>query len=141
MAGRKRQDQLDTGNDEKRTNPGTKKLSVDMLNDIYVDPDTRKVDPRFGRDFVLERIRRSILSQLSEISSDDWIHLAGEAFQWHLDEGKRQKQLEAKALLDKGADDPIFMAALQKELAERLQEQESRISDRGRNARQPALVS
>lgn len=109
--------QTKSNNGERRTNPLIRKLTVEMLTNSYVDPQTNKVDPEFGRDFVLEKIRRSIIAPLDGITYEQWLEVANDAFRWHLDTEQREKESAAEALLDKAMNDPELLEALKRKLA------------------------
>lgn len=129
--------QTKSNNGERRTNPFVRKLTVEMLTNTYVNPGTNRVDPEFGRDFVLEKIRRSIIAPLEGITFEQWIDLTNDAFRWHLDT-RHEKELAAEALLDKAANDPEILEALERKLTAI---RDSKVSVSNHPVRQTAIAS
>lgn len=123
---------------DRRTNPFIRKLTVEMLNNTYINPDTNRVDPEFGRDFVCEKIRRSIIAPLESITYEQWIELANDAYRWHLDTERREKELAAEALLYKAANDPELLEALERKLNAI---RDSKVSVSSHAMRQTAIAS
>lgn len=138
MAGRKKSEQ---SNGDRPAISLIKKPEIEMLSNIYVDKATGKVDPRYGRSFVVDQWRRATIAKLPMLKLDEVHQLVDEMFSLQLELDRDHKAAEAQAVLDKAVDDPEFLEALEIRIAEIKAAQESRVSDRGRGARSAAIAS
>jgi hypothetical protein len=117
-----------------------KNPEIEMLSNIYVDKATGKVDPRYNRAFVVDQWRRATIAKLPTLKLDEVHQLVDEMFNMQLELDRDKKAAAAQAVLDKAADDPELLAALEARIAEIKAIHDSRISDRGRGARQTVLA-
>ena len=117
-----------------------KKVELEMLSNTYVDRETQRVDPRYNRQFVIEKWRKATIGTLPSLTYEEWCNISAEIFNLQLEYDRDRKAAAAAAVLDKAAHDPELLAALEARIEEIKNARESRVSDRGRAARQTALV-
>lgn len=97
----------------------SKRPTPDMLSNTYTDPETGEIDPKYGREFVLEQMDRWFISTLS-LPKREFIALCEEAYEWHQNASKREKQMTILELLDNVDGDTEALQMLQNELKQRL---------------------
>lgn len=97
----------------------SKRPHPSMLSNTYVDSDTGEIDTQYNRDFVLEQMDRWFISTLS-LPKSEFIALCEEAYEWHDNSSKREKQLTILELLDSVNGDKEALQMLQNEVKLRL---------------------